>query len=327
MYAPQNRTYYNLQDNSDFPLGPLLLPQSRFDGDEPSELGDFCSSRAQPQCAPQPQQGRLGSPPASPSGQDVHSDRLAIYPHYFGTNETSSVHIFSDSDESPHVPPGLSTSDILAPSHGDLTTYCAALHLCESTSWPLDEDFALTGSSGSLQHPLDAQSPGGQRISLSSLKFLGTLGRGGYSKVLLADSSSSLQVAVKVLGKKDMTRDDVGEVKTEVRILRMLAGMGNSVLGAAFTQRMLSAFQTKEHVFMIMVRSLDNPMIPQVFEIYYTGRTDMVLHSHILKSGGNSDSVKISEAHNKLGKPSRTLSHSRSHSLRRHRSPHPTTKR
>lgn len=97
-------------------------------------------------------------------------------------------------------------------------------------------------------------------FSLSSLHFVGTLGRGGCAKVLLADFSVSgdapTQVAVKVYGKKDMTRDDTDEVNSEVRILRAITKFQHesSAIGSAFLQGVHAAFQTEEHVFIVMVR-------------------------------------------------------------------------
>ena len=113
-------------------------------------------------------------------------------------------------------------------------------------------------SSGSYTSALDCLQPDTQirDYSLSTLTFLGTLGRGGYGKVLLAQSSHSddyhSQVAVKVLSKRHMSEDDVREVKMEVQLLRALAK--DKALGPAFLQRMYAAFQTKDHVFIIMVR-------------------------------------------------------------------------
>ncbi|RPD61559.1 kinase-like protein [Lentinus tigrinus ALCF2SS1-7] len=249
MYHPRSRTYYTLQNDNDFPLGPpLLLPQCHYG--TKSEQEDFSSLRAH--------QGPVRPLSAHPNHQAFATGGQRICSNGVSTSASARIPVdtlgekfCSNLDDPPRIPPGLGFHDELAFSHGDLATYCTALHLCESSSWPLDEDLAVIGSSGSLQHSPDTQDPGVPRFSLSSLNFLGTLGRGGYGKVLLADSSFSTRVAVKVLGKKDMRRDDVTEVKTEVRILRMLTGMDDSSLGAAFTQKMHSAFQTKEHVFMV----------------------------------------------------------------------------
>lgn len=100
---------------------------------------------------------------------------------------------------------------------------------------------------------------------LSSLNFFGTIGRGGYGKVLLAEhapdagitSGHGSQVAVKVLAKKGMNMDDVQELKTEVRALREIAwGPVASPYGCGseFQQKLQGVFQTREHVFIIMVR-------------------------------------------------------------------------
>ncbi len=100
---------------------------------------------------------------------------------------------------------------------------------------------------------------------LSSLNFLGTIGRGGYGKVLLAEhapdagitSGHGSQVAVKVLAKKGMNMDDVQELKTEVRVLREIAWgpvASPHGRGSEFQQKLQGAFQTREHVFIIMVR-------------------------------------------------------------------------
>ncbi|KAJ8454731.1 hypothetical protein ONZ51_g12862 [Trametes cubensis] len=119
--------------------------------------------------------------------------------------------------------------------------------LCDSLSerpWlDLDDSYSLSGTSGAT--------------SISELLILGTLGRGGYGKVLLAErcfsgTVNSTQVAVKVLSKKHMAQDDVQELKTEVQILRQLAREARTDPehgAASFVQNMQSVFQTKEHVF------------------------------------------------------------------------------
>ncbi|RDX42868.1 hypothetical protein OH76DRAFT_1259826 [Lentinus brumalis] len=249
--ATRNRTYYTLQDDNDFPIRPtFLLPQvdsQDLRSNTDSDGDDFCSRRAHPRCVSQPQS--RPSPPTATSDQGASVSNLASST-YAPSGDTFCVQVGADSGDSPRVPPGLGLDD-------DLATYCTALNLCESSSWPIDEDFAVIGSSGSLQHLTPAtQDPNVARLSLSTLSFLGTVGRGGYGKVLLAEAASSTRVAVKVLGKAGLTRDDAQEVKTEVRMLRMLSAMDDSCLGSAFTQRMHAAFQTKEHVFVILVRPL-----------------------------------------------------------------------
>ena len=125
-----------------------------------------------------------------------------------------------------------------------------------------DPPFVTSRSSGSSGSQLlhgdpvveATDTPHSAGISLSSLHFSGTLGRGGCGKVLLADSLySSIQVAVKVYGKRYMTRDDAQEVQREVQLLRMLSGQNRDSDPVAFVQLMYTTFQTKEHVFIVMV--------------------------------------------------------------------------
>ncbi len=172
-----------------------------------------------------------------------------------------------DSSLSLKFPPGLWSEDVHSfPFSPGSTTQSDFLDLSESLS-SLDARSSSelvaadlpssSPSSGSYASALDQQSTADvDNCSLAALTFLGTLGRGGYGKVLLAQSSHfgncSLQVAVKVLAKKRMTEDDVREVKMEVQLLRALS-KGEAV-GTAFLQKMHAAFQTKEHVFIIMVR-------------------------------------------------------------------------
>ncbi|OBZ66819.1 Ribosomal protein S6 kinase beta-1 [Grifola frondosa] len=92
-----------------------------------------------------------------------------------------------------------------------------------------------------------------------SLTFLGTLGRGGYGKVLLAklarscNDSDIAQVAVKVLGKKCMRRDDVQELRSELAILQAIKTYAaDDNAGIGFLQKMKSTFQAQGHVFIVM---------------------------------------------------------------------------
>ncbi|KAI0672206.1 kinase-like domain-containing protein [Trametes maxima] len=113
----------------------------------------------------------------------------------------------------------------------------------------------------------DSDHPASVTFSLSSLRLLGTIGRGGYGKVLLAECTpnsefefyggSHAQVAVKVLSKKHMTIDDVQELKTEVRALREIGRSSSLVFpesGVEFIQALCGVFQTQEHVYIIMER-------------------------------------------------------------------------
>ncbi|KAH9942075.1 kinase-like domain-containing protein [Amylocystis lapponica] len=99
------------------------------------------------------------------------------------------------------------------------------------------------------------------RIPLSSLAFLGTLGSGGYGKVLLAEYSQNTDrrlCAVKVLHKKKMSVDDAYDLQREIDVLKTVAqevrmhmeAKQNS--GAAFLQRMFSAVQDHARVYITM---------------------------------------------------------------------------
>ncbi|TBU36972.1 kinase-like domain-containing protein [Dichomitus squalens] len=161
-------------------------------------------------------------------------------------------------------PPGLWSEAGSALVNAQSLAQCNFLDLSESFS------SLSAGPSSQLAAPefsLSSLPPSGSGTSvqsealshqyfLSNLKFLGTLGRGGYGKVLLAESSRSgnhsSRVAVKVLTKRWMSIDDVREVKTEVQILEALSRRNGP--GSAFLQRIHAAFQTKEHVFIVMER-------------------------------------------------------------------------
>ena len=97
------------------------------------------------------------------------------------------------------------------------------------------------------------------KLCLASLKILGTLGRGAYGKVMLAETpgpgETSLSVAAKVIGKANMSKEDARDVRSEVRMLRMLAGDDSRGDGSAFVQKIYDAFQTKDYVFIVMVRT------------------------------------------------------------------------
>ena len=164
------------------------------------------------------------------------------------------------------LPPGLWSEDSNPLATGGAQSQCNFLNLSESDSSLLagpSSELVATESSRSSSPPSGSctsveLSAIPREYSLSTLRFLGTLGRGGYGKVLLAESSGigkhSSQVAVKVLTKRWMSADDAREVKTEVQILQALSR--NHLPGSAFVQNMLTAFQTKEHVFMVLVRRL-----------------------------------------------------------------------
>ncbi|KAI0363979.1 kinase-like protein [Pilatotrama ljubarskyi] len=102
-------------------------------------------------------------------------------------------------------------------------------------------------------------------VWLSSLTFRGTIGRGGYGKVLLAEYDKNThklegrtsQVAVKVLAKNHMNVDDLQDLKSEVRALSTISCDDNTRAGATgsvFLQTLQSVFQTREHVFILMDR-------------------------------------------------------------------------
>ncbi|KAH9903309.1 kinase-like domain-containing protein [Cubamyces lactineus] len=141
----------------------------------------------------------------------------------------------------------LVTHSGLRESPGKVSQSAQSLHdsLSERPWLDFDDSYSLSGDPGAT--------------SASELLILGTLGRGGYGKVLLAErcspntvESQSTRVAVKVLSKKRMTLDDVQELKTEVQILRLLAREASTDPEhgvASFVQNMQSVFQSKEHVF------------------------------------------------------------------------------
>ncbi|KAI1792429.1 hypothetical protein LXA43DRAFT_341555 [Ganoderma leucocontextum] len=210
-----------------------------------------------------------------------------------------------DSSPSLKFPPGLWSEDVDSfPFGPQSTTQSDFLDLSESfsslaarsTSEPVVA--GSSPSSASYASALDLQSNVHTgNYSLSTLTFLGTLGRGGYGKVLLAQSSHTgndpLQLAVKVLAKRRMTLDDVQEVKMEVQLLRALSLTKGDAVGTAFLQRMHGAFQTKEHVFIIMVRHTANLVSMINLNICASFRNDTAQPCQILLSNVSSACVPL----------------------------------
>ncbi|KAI0649824.1 kinase-like domain-containing protein [Trametes meyenii] len=161
-------------------------------------------------------------------------------------------------------------------SWSDDNTLAADLETCTKVSEPLSEKHY--SEENSVERPwLDLEGDSYQTntsaadadlpatFSLTSLKLLGTIGRGGYGKVLLAECTSNSgfeyggdsQVAVKVLSKKRMTLDDIQEIKTEVRALRKIGtslGRVSPGSGTEFIQALCDVFQTREHIYIILER-------------------------------------------------------------------------
>ena len=157
---------------------------------------------------------------------------------------TPTIGILLSSATDPALPLSVQSSSLSCPSAIHLPTILA--------SGSVEDARSFTDVFGGCSDELP------RRLGLSSLRFLGTLGRGAYGKVMLAavDSQESpIHVAVKVLGKARMSLDDAREVKSEVRILRILAGGDARGDGSAFVQKMHDAFQTSTHVFVVMVGS------------------------------------------------------------------------
>lgn len=249
------------EQGGDFPGHTFLLPrventpQSLF-----IEPDDFCSIRAKERCPrtgpPLPQEDKLRISADVILATDISNHEK--FDNTFGVRVGTSL----DSRPSIPPPPGLSygSSGSMGSTRSQLAAFHTALDFLDDLPTPTEADKQLSSSYASewtslteLENLGDASS---QTLSLSSLQFTGTLGRGGYGKVLLADRArgSAAEVAVKVLTKKNMTRDDILEVKSEVHILKLLAMHSKHAIGVAFVQQMEAAFQTKDHVFIVMVR-------------------------------------------------------------------------
>ena len=234
-----------------------------------SHLNDFCSIRAN---VPHPRQSAI----LSKHSGDKNSPGVLRHTSSLSTpafaDDTFRAFVPGiESSLSLRFPPGLWSENVgISLFSPGSTTQSDFLDLSKSFSslaTRSTSDLVAAGllnsspSSGSyvsaLDLQLDAQTGD---YSLSTLTFLGTLGRGGYGKVLLAQSSRPdgyhSQVAVKVLAKRRMTEDDVREVKTEVQLLRALSK--SEAAGTAFLQKLYTAFQTKEHLFIVMVRHATN---------------------------------------------------------------------